>query len=223
MRVFRSRARAFYQRQRFGALALDRWRADAGICDAADVAGLKRRERLFLLWRALRSTALLPGTAIRLVGNSFLFMLDFDRLHGAPRRQVRQGRGCVLDRATWLMNGANIVLGDFVKVSAFSSLLAGRQAEIRIGNYTIIGPGVAIVATNHGIARNGIPIRYQDWTEKTVDIGEDVWLGANAVVLPGTTIGSGAVVGAGTVVSGTIPPDTIVYQDRGSLVVRKRK
>jgi acetyltransferase-like isoleucine patch superfamily enzyme len=188
-----------------------------------ELMDLRHRERHFIWWRLVRITVGFPGTVIRSLTNLVLFVVDLERLHGSPRRQMRTGRGCVLDRQTWLVNGSNIELGDFVKVSAFSALIAGFEAKIRIGNYAILGPGVFVVAANHGIAMNGIPMRYQSWKEKPVVIGDDVWVGANAVILPGTSIGAGAVIGAGTVVSGDIPGGTIVHHKKGSLVMRQRQ
>lgn len=220
--MIRSHIRAFQQKQRFDDLALDQWRADSGSLDESRTSDLRRRQRVFRWWRLMKTVARLPTTTIRVIQNSFLTMLDLDRLHGSPRRQISQGKGCVLDRLTWLLNGSNIELGDFVKVSAFSTLIAGREAKIKIGNYAILGPGVVVVAANHGAELDGVPIRYQPWREKTVDIGPDVWIGANAIVLPGTIIGSGSVIGAGTVVSGNIPSNVIVYQERESLVMKQR-
>ena len=186
-----------------------------------ELADLRHRERRFLWWRLVKATVRFPATVVRLLSNLVLLLVDLERLHGAPRRKMRMGRGCVLDRETWLVNGSNIELGNFVKVSAFSALIAGSEAKIRIGNHAILGPGVFVVAANHGISKTGVPIRYQPWKEKPVVIGDDVWVGANAVVLPGTSIGAGAVIGAGTVVSGDIPAGAIVYHDKGALAMRQ--
>jgi acetyltransferase-like isoleucine patch superfamily enzyme len=216
-------AKTFHQRHRFDELRVDNWRAESGMLDAAQLADLRYRQRIFFWWALLKSAIRFPGTVVRVVTNAVLFAVDLDRLHAAPRRKMRMGHGCLVDRDTWLVNGANIELGNHVKVSTYSALIAGFEAKIRIGSYTLVGPGVFIVAANHGIAMTGVPIRDQPWQEKPVVIGDDVWLGANAVVLPGTSIGSGAVIGAGTVVSGDIPAGAIVYQERGSLVMRQRR
>jgi acetyltransferase-like isoleucine patch superfamily enzyme len=221
--MIRSFARSFHQHHRFDELDLDRWRADSNPDASQDLHELHRRERLFFWWSAAKGTVRFPLTVIRSLTNLVKFVADLERLHGAPRRAMHTGRGCVLDRATWLVNGSSIELGDYVKVSAFSALIAGFDARISIGNYTILGPGVIVVAANHGIAASGVPIRYQAWIERPVVIGDDVWIGANAVILPGTTIGSGAVIGAGTVVSGVVPAGAIVHQQRGSLVMRQRR
>lgn len=222
--ALRSKARAIRRDQRFDELGLDRWRASRGLLSPLEVLELGRRERLFFWWCKARQFVLLPASTIRAVGNFVALLVDMDRLHGSPRRQMQLGRGCVVDRVTWLVNGENINLGDSVKVSAFSALIAGPTARIEIGNYSILGPGVMIVAANHGTAMSGVPIRYQSWDEKPVVVGSDVWIGANAVILPGTNVGDGSIVGAGTVVSGDVPPASIVFRGKdGSLVVRDRR
>ena len=131
----------------------------------------------------------------------------------------------MIDRQTWFVNGHNIMMGDFVKVSAFSSVMAGNVSTIKIGTNTIIGPGVVIVSLNHGTKMNGVPIRYQEWKDSAEDsilIGEDVWIGANVVILPGTTVGSGSVIGAGAVIKGAISSETITYCKNGrSKTVRR--
>lgn len=218
-----SLARSFHARHRFDELRLDEWKAQTGRLNSAQTAEFHRRKRIFFWWRLLKSTVRFPGTLSRTIGNAVMFAVDLDRLHGAPRRKMCVGKGCVVDRNTWLVNGSNIRLGDNVKVSTYSALIAGFDATITIGSYSLLGPGVFVVAANHGIADMGIPIRDQPWKEKPVVIGEDVWIGANAVILPGTSVGAGAVVGAGSVVSGNIPAGAIVYHDRGELVVRHRR
>lgn len=220
--MLRSIVVRFQQRHRFEELRLDQWRAESGLLTSAQRIALQRRLRIFFWWKLVRNLLFLPSTVIRVLGNAVLFFIDLDRLHGAPRRKMHMGRGCVVDRNTWLVNGQNIELGDHVKVSTFTALIAGFEAGIRIGDYSLIGPGVFVVSANHGIAMNGIPIRDQPWKERPVVIGEDVWIGANAVVLPGTSIGAGAVIAAGTVVSGDIAAGTVVHSDGGSLVVRQR-
>jgi acetyltransferase-like isoleucine patch superfamily enzyme len=221
--MIRSFITRFQQRHRFDELRLDQWRAESGMLSDTEQADLARRRRIFFWWKLMWLAVRFPGTVVRMLSNGAMFLVDLDRLHGAPRSKMRMGRGCVVDRNTWLVNGQNIALGDHVKVSTFSALIAGFDAGISIGDYTLIGPGVFVVSANHGIAKNGIPIRDQPWKEKAVEIGEDVWIGANAVVLPGTTIGDGAVIGAGSVVSGAIPAGAIVHSDSGALVTRQRR
>jgi maltose O-acetyltransferase len=87
----------------------------------------------------------------------------------------------------------------------FGSLLDGRRFPIQIGDDVSIGPEAAILTLGHDprspeFADRGGP----------VSIGDHAWIGFRAIVLPGVTIGEGAVVGAGAVVSRDVPPFMIV-------------
>jgi maltose O-acetyltransferase len=87
----------------------------------------------------------------------------------------------------------------------YGCLLDGRRYPITIGSDVSIGPEVAILTLGHDprspeFADRGGP----------VTIGDHAWIGFRAIVLPGVSIGEGAVVGAGAVVSRDVPPFTIV-------------
>lgn len=141
-----------------------------------------------------------------------LLGIELEALHFKAVRKIKTGKGCIIDKQTWLINGENIVLGNYVKISAFSTIMAGYKSNITIGNHTIIGPSVLITSFNHGFRRKDIPIRYQKWEENedtSIEIGNDVWIGGNVTILPGTKIGNGAIIAAGTIVKGKVPKDTI--------------
>ena len=102
---------------------------------------------------------------------------------------------------------ARIVLGDEV--------FLGRGVELdisfglRMGSHVLIAPGCFITDHSHRFER-GATVASQGCMGGAVTIGDDVWLGANAVVVAGVTIGSGAVVGAGAVVTHDVAPDCVV-------------
>jgi len=73
-----------------------------------------------------------------------------------------------------------------------------------------MGPSVKIITRNHIFRDKTVPIRIQGETELPVVIGNDVWIGANVVILPGVTVGNGAIIAAGAVVNKNIPEFTIV-------------
>lgn len=80
-----------------------------------------------------------------------------------------------------------------------------------IGNYVLIAPNVAILASSHDFANKTIPMLYQgDTAINPVIIEDDVWIGRNAIILPGVRIGKGAIVGAGAVVTKNVPQEAIV-------------
>jgi galactoside O-acetyltransferase len=98
------------------------------------------------------------------------------------------------------------------RLSANTNVLidASDKGEIIIGNDVIIGPNVVIRASNHVYDRVDIPIREQGHSGGKIVIEDDVWIAANAVVLPDVVIGKGAVVAAGAVVTSDVPPYQIV-------------
>lgn len=84
-----------------------------------------------------------------------------------------------------------------------------QSAEI--GDYVLIAQRVAILSVTHLMDRLDIPIKMQGSTEsRPVTIESDVWVGRNAVLMPGIRIGKGAVIGAGAVVTKDVPPYAIV-------------
>ncbi|MEI8233749.1 MAG: acyltransferase [Verrucomicrobiota bacterium] len=95
----------------------------------------------------------------------------------------------------------NIYIGDQVNLRA-------TGGAISIGNDVMIADHVSIVASNHG-TKLGQPMDLQDWQRGDVLIEEDVWIGAGAVVLPGSTVRRGAVIAAGAVVRGEVPCNAI--------------
>ena len=81
--------------------------------------------------------------------------------------------------------------------------------KLKIGKDSILGPNVVILTGNHGFQDPTVPIRLQGVIPKPTVIEEDVWIGANAIVLEDVYIGKGSVIGAGSVVTKDIPPYSI--------------
>ncbi len=113
-----------------------------------------------------------------------------------------------------MVEGQEILSDPVVKIG--SRCLIGRGSHI-VGHWNIdigddiqTGPYVYITDQNHSYADPDEPIGSQIPTEAPVRIGSGSWLGANAVILPGTTIGEHVVVAAGAVVRGDIPDHCVV-------------
>lgn len=102
---------------------------------------------------------------------------------------------------------ARLVIGDYVFIGAASEI--DVALSVTIGAHTLLAPGVFITDHVHNTARDK-RIDEQGIRSAAVTIGADVWLGARSIVLPGVTIGDGAVVGAGAVVTKNVEPYTIV-------------
>ncbi|WP_052483710.1 DapH/DapD/GlmU-related protein [Flavobacterium sp. MEB061] len=107
-------------------------------------------------------------------------------------------------KGSFLSIGANSYIGEGNNIRA-----AGGQ--IRIGSNCFISQQVSILASNHNIKKDQ-PIAYQGWSKRNnyIVINDDVWIGANSVILPGVTIGTGAVIGAGSIVTKDVPEYSIV-------------
>lgn len=96
--------------------------------------------------------------------------------------------------------GSNIHLGERVYFNFNCVVL--DVCRVTIGDFTLIGPAVQIYAATHPI---DAAARRLHELGKPVEIGSDVWIGGSAVICPGVTIGSKTVIGAGSVVTKSIP------------------
>lgn len=102
--------------------------------------------------------------------------------------------------------GANIHVGDGLLTNYNVTIL--DIAPVRIGEHVMIGPNVLISTVGHPLSARG----WRQWGAfaQPVTIGDDVWIGGNAVILPGVTIGSNVVVAAGAVVTADVPDGVVV-------------
>lgn len=105
--------------------------------------------------------------------------------------------------ANW--GGKNVFFGK--NVYANFNLTVVDDEKIFIGDYVMIGPNVTIATANHpiesGLRQQGLQYN------KEVHIGNNVWIGAGAIIVPGITIGDNSVIGAGSVVTKDIPSNVV--------------
>lgn len=89
----------------------------------------------------------------------------------------------------------------------------------RIGRDVMMGPNVKIYTINHNTARLDIPMNQQGNTAvRPVIIGDDVWIGDSVIILPGSRIGKGAILGAGAVIRGDVPDYAVVIGNPGKVI-----
>lgn len=108
--------------------------------------------------------------------------------------------------------GANFYTGWEIEIGDDSSLGIDCMIpyDLKVGKDVMMGPYVTIVGENHNFARRDIPMRLQGYQKfPPVRIEDDVWIGACAIILPGITIGRGAIIAAGAVVTKDVPPYAI--------------
>lgn len=110
------------------------------------------------------------------------------------------GNGTLIDDNVYLNHPQNIDISDYVSIRSDVQLYG--LGGIKIGNGSILAHGVEILSANHNYNSSDLKaLPFDDrWDRRPVSIGENVWVGANALILPGVTIGQGAVIAAGSVV-----------------------
>ncbi len=107
-----------------------------------------------------------------------------------------------------LISDRILEIGDRVLIGRGSSLVA--HFSVVIEDEVFFGPNVYVTDQNHGFSDPDLPLGRQHAQEKPVRIGWGSWVGTNAVVLPGVTIGNQVAVGAGSVVTKSVPDNAVV-------------
>ncbi len=121
---------------------------------------------------------------------------------------ARIGRRVVYYAGIFLFTGRKLVVGDDVDFAA--RVLVTTDGGLTIGDRVLIGYGTQILTRNHRIPPMPGRIFGAGHENGPVEIGDDVWIGANCVILPGVTIGDHAVIAAGSVVTKPVPSGAIV-------------
>ena len=124
---------------------------------------------------------------------------------------IRLGGNVLINSMVSLLaNGGRITVEDNAFFNTGTTVVAGPGGDVHIGPDVLIGPGVAIRAAGHVFDDPDVLIRNQGKKTGPIVVEEGAWLGTNVIVLSDVTIGKGAVVGAGAVVTKDVPPHTLV-------------
>lgn len=154
--------------------------------------------------------------------------------HGTGRFRAEDlaacGAGCVFEEGALVFHPERVWIGAGVYVGHYAILKGYYQGEMRIGDGTWIGqqcflhaagsitiganvgvgPAVRILTSTHAEAGRDVPILHSPLELAPVIVEDDADLGVGAIVLPGVTVGRGAQVGAGAVVTRDVPPYSVV-------------
>lgn len=146
----------------------------------------------------------------------------FNYSHVAPLRKVRLGSSANISPDALFSNPERIEIGDRVRIGSRCHIWAGpRDGRVVIGDDVLFGPEVMLTAASYNY-NAGSPVTEQAMAEADIIIGNDVWLATRAIVLPGARIGDGAIVAAGAVVKGEVPPMAIVAGAPARIVSERR-
>ena len=129
------------------------------------------------------------------------------RMGTPPYRRFTIGRDSVLESFSCINNAVgDVVIGDKTRIGLHCTIIG----PVTIGNNVNLAQGIVVTALNHNFTDCTKRIDEQGISTKEVTIGNDVWIGANATILPGVTIGRHCVVAAGSVVTKDVPDYTVV-------------
>jgi acetyltransferase-like isoleucine patch superfamily enzyme len=161
------------------------------------------------LWRKLHLWSLTQGSGgrVRIAPNARIASPGRIHLIG-QHSSIEIEEGVSIEEDTWLNVAGHLSIGEGSYISVRG--LVGCESVINIGKRVAIGPNVTIIDTNKNYANLSLPIMDQGSVSREISIGDDCWLGANTVILPGVRLGSHVVVGAGSVVNKSFPDNVVV-------------
>ena len=129
------------------------------------------------------------------------------RMDTPPYRRFSLGNYSVVESYSCINNAVgDVVIGDHTRVGLHNTIIG----PVTIGNNVNLAQGITVTALNHNFSDSQKRIDEQGVSTNPVTIGDDIWIGANAVILPGVSIGNHSVVAAGAVVTKDVPPHSLV-------------
>ena len=145
--------------------------------------------------------------------NAKVLLRRYNLTEALPERQTileqllgQIGQNSIIEPPFYCAYGRNIYIGEHVFLNVLCTILDCN--EVHIGHDVMIGPNVQIYTAAHELQAEA---RILGWeVAKPIVIEDNVWIGGGAILLPGVSIGRNAVVGAGAVVSRSVPANIVV-------------
>jgi acetyltransferase-like isoleucine patch superfamily enzyme len=164
------------------------------------------------------------GLAIRFLGRpvtvhptSWVSLRSTIRVNGGGAIVI--GKNCEIHPYSMLLTyGGEIQIGDNCSLNSFSIVYG--HGGVRIGNGVRIAAHAVIIPANHNPPSDAVPLYLSGTTSKGIVIQDDVWLGAGSCVLDGVHIGRNSIVGAGSVVTKSVPENVTVVGVPGRIIRR---
>lgn len=161
------------------------------------------------------------GIRVKVSGKKFLDLGKFVILGNFVSVECYSRKGLIIgdsvsidDYAILKCSGSIREIGEGIQIGPRTSIGIRNYLHggggITIGTDCLFGPDVQLISSNHNFLETAQTIRSQRDTGSAIEIGDDVWIGAGAIVLAGVSIGSGAIVGAGSVVTKNVASRAIV-------------
>lgn len=129
------------------------------------------------------------------------------RMDTPPYRKFSLGKRSVIESFCCINNAVgDVIIGDHTRIGLHNTIIG----PVTIGSHVNLAQGIVVTALNHNFEDTTRRIDEQGISTQPVVIGDDVWIGANAVILPGVTIGKHVVVAAGAVVTKDVSDNCVV-------------
>ena len=129
------------------------------------------------------------------------------RMDTPPYRKFWLGDYSVVESFACINNAVgDVIIGNHTRIGLHNTIIG----PVTIGIHVNLAQGITITALNHNFDDSEKRIDQQGISTKEVVLEDDIWVGANAVILPGVTIGKHAVVAAGAIVTKDVPPHSLV-------------
>jgi len=171
------------------------------------------RFKRFVDWLIMNQVETRPRWYVRLLAPLFQHRGRHSVIHRTvrmdtpPYRQFRLGRYSVIESGACINNAVgDVIIGDHTRVGLHNTVIG----PVTIGSHVNLAQGITITALNHNFSETGRRIDEQGISTNHVIIEDDVWIGANAVILPGVRIGTHSVVAAGAIVTKDVPSHSLV-------------
>jgi virginiamycin A acetyltransferase len=139
--------------------------------------------------------------------------------------KVKIGKGTHINNSTV---AGQVEIGNYTSINGPHSFVIAKHNNVRIGNYTSIAHNVSILEYSHKLNSlstsllnkriTGSSAMEDTCSKGDINIGSDVWIGAGAVVLSGTRVGNGAVIGANSVVTKDVPDYVVVAGNPADII-----
>ena len=176
---------------------------------------LKNNPKLkkFIDWVIMNQVETRPRWFIRLLAPLYQHRGKHSVIHRSarmdtpPYRIFSLGDYSVVESFACINNAVgDVIIGDHTRIGLHNTIIG----PVEIGSHVNLAQGITVTALNHNFSDTNKRIDEQGVSTNPVTIEDDVWVGANAVILPGVTIGEHCVIAAGAVVTKDVPPHSLV-------------
>jgi len=176
---------------------------------------IKSNEKMkrFVLWMLIPRNQARPRLWVQLFMNPFIHKKGKHslirrrvRMDVMPFNQFRLGADSTIEDFSTINNGVgDVTIGERTRIG-MSNVLIG---PVQIGNDVMLAQNIVLSGLNHGYEDVTVVPHHQKVTTAPIIVEDEVWIGANVVIVAGVTIGKHSVIAAGSIVTKSIPPYSV--------------